>query len=131
MTLFVDASAIVAIMAQENDHEVLAENLDTDADRIVSAVSLWEAAVALRRVLAIDPDRAREQVDDFATACRLRLVPIGEDELGRALDAYARFGKGVDPAGLNMGDCFAYGCAKAHGARLLYKGDDFARTDLR
>ena len=47
-----------------------------------------------------------------------------------AADAYARYGKGRHVAALNMGDCFAYACAKAHGARLLYKGDDAARTDL-
>lgn len=65
----------------------------------------------------------------FESRFLLRLVPIGETELALALDAYTRYGRGT-PAALNMGDCFAYGCARAHGARLLYKGDDFARTDL-
>ena len=51
-------------------------------------------------------------------------------ELAIALDAYQTYGKGRHPAGLNMGDCFAYACAKVNDARLLYKGDDFARTDL-
>ena len=47
-----------------------------------------------------------------------------------ALDAFQRFGKGHHPASLNMGDCFAYACAKTNSARLLYKGNDFANTDL-
>ncbi|WP_315765188.1 type II toxin-antitoxin system VapC family toxin [Sphingomonas sp. Y38-1Y] len=119
----------MGILALESDHKVLAERLDTDRERIVSAVALWEASVALRRIFAINLDRAREQIDAFVISCNLRMVPIAERELSLALDAYAQYGRGT-PAGLNMGDCFAYGCAKAHGARLLYKGDDFARTDL-
>jgi ribonuclease VapC len=57
-------------------------------------------------------------------------VPIGETEQEVALHAHARFGKGVHPAKLNMGDCFAYACARANGVPLLYKGDDFALTDI-
>lgn len=55
---------------------------------------------------------------------------MGEREYDFAIDAYARYGKGRHPAALNMGDCHAYACAKAHGARLLFKGDDFSRTDI-
>jgi ribonuclease VapC len=59
-----------------------------------------------------------------------RVVAIGDVEQRLALDAHARFGKGVHPAKLNMGDCFAYACARANGVPLLYKGDDFALTDI-
>ena len=55
---------------------------------------------------------------------------IGEQELEIATDAYAQYGKGRHPAALNMGDCFAYACAKANRASLLFKGDDFAKTDI-
>ena len=60
----------------------------------------------------------------------MRLVPVGEAELRLALDAYVQYGKGRHKAALNMGDCFAYACAKSHGARLLYIGGDFTYTDL-
>lgn len=60
----------------------------------------------------------------------LELAPIGERELDLAAKAYAEFGKGRHAAALNMGDCFAYACAKANRARLLFKGDDFAKTDI-
>jgi ribonuclease VapC len=73
---------------------------------------------------------ARERVASFIANFDIRLVEIGAPESEMALDGYERFGKGIHPAGLNMGDCFAYACAKTNGARLLYKGDDFARTDL-
>jgi ribonuclease VapC len=58
------------------------------------------------------------------------IVLIREREALLALEAFDRFGKGRHPAGLNMGDCFAYACAHALGVPLLFKGDDFARTDL-
>ena len=58
------------------------------------------------------------------------VVAVGDAECRLALDAYARFGKGRHPARLNMGDCFAYACARSHGVPLLYKGDDFALTDI-
>jgi ribonuclease VapC len=58
------------------------------------------------------------------------MVPIGGLEFDLAADAYARFGKGRHPAKLNMGDCYAYACAKANQARLLFKGGDFVKTDI-
>lgn len=60
----------------------------------------------------------------------MHLVSIGAAEAMIATAAYDRYGKGRHPARLNMSDCFAYACAKTHDARLLYKGDDFSRTDL-
>ena len=61
----------------------------------------------------------------------IRIVPIGEREAGMAIEVMARFGKGMGhPAQLNMGDCFAYACARTNGAPLLFKGDDFSQTDI-
>jgi ribonuclease VapC len=57
-------------------------------------------------------------------------VDIGEREFDIASEAYAQFGKGRHPAALNMGDCFAYACARANSARLLFKGEDLRRTDI-
>ena len=56
-------------------------------------------------------------------------MPLHTKDDATAADAYARFGKGRHPAALNIGDCFAYACAQAHGAKLLFKGDDFGRTN--
>lgn len=60
----------------------------------------------------------------------LTLVSIGQRELELATQAYADFGKGRHPAALNVGNCFAYACAKANRAKLLFKGEDFAKTDI-
>jgi len=69
-------------------------------------------------------------LQEFAEEAELRLAAIGEREFDLALQAFSRFGKGRHPARLNMGDCFAYACAKFHGVPLLFKGDDFALTDI-
>jgi ribonuclease VapC len=75
-------------------------------------------------------DQARNLVGRFVGEMEIRLVSIGPQESEVALDAMDRFGKGRHPAKLNLGDCFAYACARTHGAPLLFKGDDFGKTDI-
>ena len=78
------------------------------------------------------PIAAATSVDTFLRDFDIIVVPVAAAEGHGAIDAYRRYGKGsTHPARLNMGDCFAYACAKSNGAKLLYKGDDFAQTDLR
>ena len=131
MTIFADASALIAIIAGEDDADALADTLEADRVRLCSAVSVWEAVAGLCRSYALTVPDARTRTRGFLDAAGVRFVAIGEREADIAANAYARFGKGRHPAALNMGDCFAYACAKANDAALLYKGDDFARTDLR
>ena len=130
MTLFLDASALVAIIADEPEGADLSAAVDREPDPIWSPMSCWEAVAALQSSYGIDAGVARHEVERLAADASLRLVPIGQEQLAASLDAYERYGKGRHPARLNMGDCFAYACAKTNNARLLYKGDDFAHTDL-
>ncbi|AJP74108.1 type II toxin-antitoxin system VapC family toxin [Sphingomonas hengshuiensis] len=131
MTWFVDASAIVAILGLEEDWQKLADVLDEYPRRLWSPICHWESAVALARRLRTSTQHAEMIVSDFAESNRFDLVPIGMGECRLALESWFRYGKrSGHPARLNMGDCFAYACAKTHGARLLYKGDDFSHTDL-
>nr|WP_242192694.1 type II toxin-antitoxin system VapC family toxin [Sphingomonas hankookensis] len=130
MTLFVDASALVAMIAGEPDSGALISRLMDDPDPLWSAMTEWETVLALCRSYRYPIERARREVRDTAAAAALRRVDIGTDESRVALDAYDRYGKGRHEAKLNMGDCFAYACARTNNATLLYKGDDFARTDL-
>lgn len=131
MTTFVDASAIVAIIGHEPGWGALADALDAADRRLWSAVARWESTAALRIRLKKSAAEADAAIRDFASENRFSLVTIGQEESDLAIDAFARFGKGTGHAAqLNMGDCFAYTCAKAVGARLLYKGDGFAHTDL-
>ena len=128
--MFVDASAMCAILLNEPDADVLAGKMDRASRRLTSAVAVFETVRALMRVTGLDPDGARIAVARFLSAAEIETVAIGEAEREAALDAMGRFGKGRHPAKLNMGDCFAYACAKIHGETLLFKGDDFGRTDI-
>ncbi|UIJ45874.1 type II toxin-antitoxin system VapC family toxin [Sphingomonas cannabina] len=131
MTLFIDASVLVAILAEESGFDALADQLDQAPRRLWSPMSCWEAISGLRRSHGYDVEQAREDVTAYARTRRFDLVPVGAAELEIALDAYQTYGRSSgSPARLNMGDCFAYACAKANQARLLYKGDDFIHTDL-
>ncbi|MDR6788203.1 ribonuclease VapC [Sphingomonas sp. BE138] len=131
MSWFVDASVIVALSVREPDWEHHADRMDEEAVRYWSPMAQWESVAATRVRLDIPAGEARVIVDRVARTNGFALVPIGENEARAALLAFERYGKGTGhPAQLNMGDCFAYACAKANGARLLYKGDDFSQTDL-
>lgn len=131
MIAFLDASAMVAIMTGEAG----AIEVETRADRadeiLCSALSLWETTLAIARKRTISLATAHMEVQSFVADFALRLVSIGKPENDLAIEAHERYGKGTGhPAQLNMGDCFAYACARTNGAELLYKGDDFVHTDL-
>jgi ribonuclease VapC len=128
--IFADASALVAIIAGEPDALALADYLETETARLYSALSAWETVGALCRMYTFSVPMARTRVKLFLDALSFRSVMIGDREYELAAEAYAQFGKGRHPAALNMGDCFAYACARANGAKLLFKGDDFAKTDI-
>lgn len=130
LTVFVDASAMVAFIAGEPERPVIAALIASDPDPLWSAMTCWEAVAALCNSYSLTVEDARDEVESAASVMELRLVRIDREELSAALDAYQRYGKGRHPARLNMGDCFAYACATSNSARLLYKGDDFTRTDL-
>ena len=128
--IFVDASAMISMMAGEGDADDLADRLEAERPRLCSAISLWETIAGLCRTYTFSVPSARSVVQSFVELNSIELVNIGEREFDLAAQAYAEFGKGRHPAALNMGDCFAYACAKANGARLLFKGDDFNKTDV-
>ena len=131
MTVFVDASAMIAMIAGERDADALADRLAAEPVRLCSAISVWETVAGLCRTYRFSVPSARTAVQSFIELSGLRFVPIGERECDLAANAYAEFGKGRHPAALNMGDCFAYACAKANRAALLFKGNDFTKTDIR
>ena len=128
--IFADASALIAIIAGEDGADALADALEADPERMCSAMAVWETVAGLCRSHQFTPQAARDHVQRFRDAAEIRLVPIGAAELDAAVDAYARYGKGRHRAALNMGDCFAYACARTQAARLLYLGEDFAATDI-
>jgi ribonuclease VapC len=130
MTLFVDASAIVAIAMSEPGHEPLALRLSQAGNTNTSPIAVYEAVTAIARIRAIDPETARTKLLVSLRSLGIDIVAMPADIGDAAIDAFQRFGKGRHPAALNMGDCFAYACAKRLGVPLLYKGDDFSLTDI-
>ena len=129
--MFIDASAIVAMMADESDAKSLSTRLLSAGSRMTSPMALWEASVAYSRIFGVEPEEALREVEAYIRALGITVVAIAPATATAAVLAYQRFGKGRHPAGLNFGDCFAYVLAIEHDAPLLYVGDDFSRTDVR
>lgn len=138
--MFIDASAVVAILAREPGHEELEKRLSSEQGPFfVSPLVVFEAAMALARMKAPAGTRptpalieqGNAAVTAFIAALPAEQIAITAEIGAEAIVAGASYGKVTGhPADLNFGDCFAYACAKTLGAPLLYKGNDFARTDL-
>lgn len=128
--MFVDASAAIAILSGESDAEALAHKLEQAERVLVSPLALYEAVAGLARKRACPVEEAQVLVDLFVGEIGAQVIEISPD-IGRgAIDAFARFGKGRHRADLNMGDCFAYACARDRDVPLLFKGNDFIHTDI-
>ena len=128
--MFVDASAMVAMMIGEPDGPELLQKLEAASRRITSPVAVYELTVAIGRAKDRPLGQVRLAVKAFLARSEIEVIGIGPAEGNLALDAFERYGKGRHPARLNMGDCFAYACARTHGVPLLFKGDDFSHTDI-
>jgi ribonuclease VapC len=125
--MILDSSALVAILFKEPEAERLAAMIrDTDTTAIAAPTLLETAIVAEGRTL---PGMA-EKLDALMGAIRPEIVPFTAQHASLARDAWRRYGKGRHKAGLNLGDCFAYALAKERCQKLLFKGDDFAATDI-
>lgn len=123
----VDSSALLAVVLGEGDAEAFAARLVEPVRRVVSALTLFEAAVAAERRGGLE---ARDRLDRLVTRVSPEIVPFDEALLGWSRDAFRRFGKGRHPAALNLGDCVAYATARHQVLPLLFKGEDFAQTDV-
>lgn len=124
----VDTSALVAIIAREPEAEVIEGAMERAADLLIGMPTVLE----LRMVLAgrVGPERAAAMIDSVLTS-DVRRVDFDQKHLAAAITAFDRYGKGRHRAALNLCDCMAYAVAKVAGCPLLYKGEDFARTDVK
>ena len=129
--MYLDASAMTAIIAREDDCMELSMKIEGASVRITSALSVYEAVLAIARLSDGNIETACEIVTEFLEKGECRVVAVDDAVGAEALAAFARFGKGRHKAGLNMGDCFAYACAKVHGVPLLCKGNDFIHTGFQ
>jgi len=128
--MFLDASAIIAIIARESDATALAGRLRQANEVHTSPIAIYEAVLGLARVGNTSIQEAEAVLERFLEEVQAQTISISA-EVGRAaIAAFARFGKGRHPAGLNMGDCFAYACANELDLPLLFKVNDFPQTDI-
>ena len=129
--MFVDASAIVAILTREPDADALADVLDAARSPVTSPIAVYEATLGVCRKRHASVAEAQEDVLEFLETAGVRMVSITDKEADAALDAFSRYGKGRGhPAQLNLGDCFAYAVAKTCRTAILFKGEDFDKTDV-
>ena len=120
----VDTSALMAILLDEPETAACAEALATNDRIVISAGTVAEARIVAER-RGLGPEMA-QLIDGLG----FEIVSVTPAVARRVAETYAQWGKGVDPAGLNFGDCFAYEVAKTHDCPLLYIGGDFAKTDI-
>jgi ribonuclease VapC len=127
--VIVDTSALVAIVHREPEAEMFRRIISAARPPRLSAASYVELAVVILR--GRNP-RVNSAVDQFLEGAGIVIEPVTERQARIAREAYRDYGKGSGhPAGLNFGDCFAYALARDLGEPLLYKGIDFAETDIR
>jgi ribonuclease VapC len=126
--MILDTSAVIAILAGEPDAAHYAQVIETDPTPRIGTPALLEASIVLTRWFG---EAAEGAIDAFVRESNAEIVPFDLPQLRAAQDAYRRFGKGRHPAGLNFGDCMSYALARVCDEPLLFKGEDFARTDIR
>lgn len=124
--MIVDTSALLAILFREEEAERLEGQMGASSCRM-SVANILEAAMVVEGRGGTEAGRT---LDAFLNAAGIEPAPITTDQLDVARHAWRRYGKGNHPAALNFGDCFAYALASTTGEPLLFKGGDFARTDI-
>lgn len=126
--MVIDTSAIVAILLREPDALRFARCIADASTCLVSAVTRVELSFVLEGRAG---DTGRAEIIRFLTDARIEIASVTPQQADIAIEAFRRYGKGRHRARLNIGDCFAYALAKTTGLPLLFKGGDFARTDIR
>ena len=124
----IDTSVIICVIRQEPEAPQFLKQLKLDPVRLISIVSIVEAGIVLEKQFGVAGSR---ELENTIAKLKLSIQPVTVEQGRTALLAFWRFGKGIHPAGLNFGDCFTYSLAKSTGEPLLFKGNDFLRTDLR
>ncbi len=126
--IVLDSSALVAIMRDEPETELFLQAIATANARLFSSVNYLETCMVLAGPKAAEA--VWRPLDAFLARAGVAVTAFDQEQALAAREAFMRFGKGRHPAGLNFGDCAAYALAKSRSAPLLFKGDDFSRTDI-
>jgi ribonuclease VapC len=125
--MVIDTSAVLAILQREPESERFAASIEADPIRLISAVSMLEAGMIAE---VRKGETGALELDNVILRGQFQIVPFDAEQANIARLAFRRFGKGRHPAGLNFGDCAVYALASTRGEPLLFKGEDFAKTDI-
>jgi ribonuclease VapC len=125
--MIIDTSALVALLDQESEAERIAQALASTSERMLSAANLVEVGIVMQ---ARRGDDGARDLDLLLAKLKVDIEAVTASQADIARKAYRRYGRGRHTANLNFGDCFAYALAKDKSAPLLFKGDDFGRTDV-
>jgi ribonuclease VapC len=125
--MIIDTSALIAILLNEAEAEAFAKAIALDPKRLVSSFNLLEAAIVIE---ARKGEAGGIELDLLMHRAHIEIVAMSTEQVELARAAWRYYGKGNHPAGLNIGDCCAYALAKYSGEPLLFKGGDFALTDI-
>ena len=125
--MVIDTSAVVAILNDEPERRRFNEAIEADDVRLISAATLLESSLVLESRRGGYGGR---ELDLFLHRARFDVVPVDEEQVELARQAFRAYGKGRHAACLNFGDCFSYALARLRAEPLLFKGLDFARTDI-
>jgi ribonuclease VapC len=125
--MVVDSSALVAIPRKEPEAARFTRAILRDSVRLISVANLLEAGIVIDNKAGLSAGR---RLDAFVERAGIGIEPVTAAQARIARQAYVDYGRGNHPAALNFGDCFAYALAKATGEPLLFKGGDFAQTDI-
>ena len=123
----VDTSAVAAILLGEPDADALEDAIFTASEACISAASVIELVVVAGHLAG---EAGALEAERLVAELGLEVAPVSAEHIREARRAFVQFGKGRHPAGLNFGDCFSYALAKSLGRPLLFKGNDFGRTDV-
>ncbi|NML75907.1 type II toxin-antitoxin system VapC family toxin [Rhizobium sp. S-51] len=129
--MFIDTSVIVALLAGEDDAAAYADRIERSGARFTSGLVVLEASMRLATMLDLDPVLVESRIQVLLREAEIELLPIDGPVATVAVQAFATYGKGRGhPARLNLADCMSYACARVHGLSLMFKGEDFALTDI-
>lgn len=125
--MVLDTSALLVLLLEEPEVKTFAEAISLDPRRLVSAATALEIMIVIE---ARKGEAGGRELDLLLHHAKIDIVPFDAEQAEIARHAWQKFGKGNHPAGLNYGDCFSYALAKQSGEPLLFKGNDFNKTDI-
>jgi ribonuclease VapC len=125
--MVIDTSALLGILQNETERRTFNEAIEEAESRSLSTASFVEVSMIVESRYGADGVR---DLDLFIAKAQITLVPVDAEQAHLARQAFRQYGKGRHPAGLNFGDCFSYALARSQGEPLLFKGNDFGKTDI-